>query len=188
MTTVLLGIRNITATAMIADQPLDLKQLAQQIWNCEYNPRKFSALILRIRHPRITGLIFKTGKIVLVGTTSEQESMSGAMKIVKIIKRATAQNPKIELQDYHIENIVASGQVNFRINLEKLCKAKKGLVYYEPELFSPACKMRYRRAENMTALIFRSGKLIYTGTTSYSSIKDFHAYLSGTFLLRNKQY
>jgi transcription initiation factor TFIID TATA-box-binding protein len=180
-------ISNITATAKFTDQ-LDLNQLARRLWNSEYNPKKFNALILRTRRPRVTALLFYTGKIVVVGAKSEQESIAGAEKVAKLLQRATRKEKKtIKVNDFRLQNIVASSQLNHRIQIDNLHAAKPGYVYYEPELFSPACKIKWTKGESLTALIFRSGKIIYTGTTDLAKINDFHSYLR-QMLLKYRQH
>lgn len=38
---------------------LDLKKIALHARNAEYNPKRFAAVIMRIREPRTTALIFR---------------------------------------------------------------------------------------------------------------------------------
>ena len=40
---------------------LDLKKIALHARNAEYNPKRFAAVIMRIREPRTTALIFSSG-------------------------------------------------------------------------------------------------------------------------------
>ena len=42
---------------------LDLKKIALHARNAEYNPKRFAAVIMRIREPRTTALIFSSGTI-----------------------------------------------------------------------------------------------------------------------------
>jgi transcription initiation factor TFIID TATA-box-binding protein len=54
-------------------QELDLKNIALKCRNAEYNPKRFAAVIMRMKDPlRTTALIFKTGKMVITGAKSEQ--------------------------------------------------------------------------------------------------------------------
>ena len=46
---------------------LDLKKIALHARNAEYNPKRFAAVIMRIRDPRTTALIFSSGKMVCTG-------------------------------------------------------------------------------------------------------------------------
>jgi transcription initiation factor TFIID TATA-box-binding protein len=43
---------------------LDLKAIALRARNAEYNPKRFAAVIMRIRDPKTTALIFGSGKVV----------------------------------------------------------------------------------------------------------------------------
>ena len=52
--------RNIVSTISVGCK-LDLKKIALQARNAEYNPKRFAALIMRIRAPRTTALIFSSG-------------------------------------------------------------------------------------------------------------------------------
>lgn len=57
--------------------PLDLKKIALHARNAEYNPKRFAAVIMRIREPRTTALIFSSGKMVCTGAKSEDASRCG---------------------------------------------------------------------------------------------------------------
>ena len=40
--------------------------------NAEYNPSRFPAVVMRIREPKTTALIFAKGKMVITGAKSER--------------------------------------------------------------------------------------------------------------------
>ena len=67
-------LQNLVATANL-NLNLDLRKIDQWCRNAEYNPSRFSAVIMRIRDPRTTALIFSNGKIVITGAKSEQAIM-----------------------------------------------------------------------------------------------------------------
>lgn len=58
--------RNIVCTVSL-DCKLDLKDIALRARNAEFNPKRFAAVIMRIRDPRTTALIFSSGKMVCTG-------------------------------------------------------------------------------------------------------------------------
>lgn len=64
---------------------IDLRDLAKWCRNAEYNPRRFNAVIMRIREPRTTALIFATGKIVITGAKSEQDAFQAAKIFEKTV-------------------------------------------------------------------------------------------------------
>ena len=66
---------------------LDLKKIALQARNAEYNPKRFAAVIMRIRKPRTTALIFSSGKMVCTGAKSEEDSRLAARKYARIVQK-----------------------------------------------------------------------------------------------------
>lgn len=66
-------LQNIVSTVNLGVQ-LDLKKIALHARNAEYNPKRFAAVIMRIREPRTTALIFSSGKMVCTGAKSEEAS------------------------------------------------------------------------------------------------------------------
>ena len=66
---------------MNLDCKLDLKAIALHARNAEYNPKRCAAVIMRIREPKSTALIFASGKMVCTGAKSEQESRLAARKV-----------------------------------------------------------------------------------------------------------
>lgn len=61
---------------MNLDCKLDLKKIALHARNAEYNPKRFAAVIMRIREPKSTALIFASGKMVrAVGLTGDGQGM-----------------------------------------------------------------------------------------------------------------
>ena len=66
---------------------LDLKKIALHARNAEYNPKRFAAVIMRIREPRTTALIFSSGKMVCTGAKSEDDSRLAARKYARIIQK-----------------------------------------------------------------------------------------------------
>ncbi|XP_025907341.1 TATA box-binding protein-like protein 2 isoform X1 [Nothoprocta perdicaria] len=62
-------LQNIVSTVNLACK-LDLKNIALHARNAEYNPKRFAAVIMRIREPRTTALIFSSGKMVCTGAKS----------------------------------------------------------------------------------------------------------------------
>ena len=66
---------------------LDLKKIAMRARNAEYNPKRFGALIMRIRDPKTTALIFSSGKVVCTGAKSEEMSRQAARRFARIIQK-----------------------------------------------------------------------------------------------------
>ncbi len=73
-----------------------MKDIALKCRNAEYNPKRFAAVIMRMKDPmRTTALIFKTGKMVITGAKSEQQSEDAARHYAKAIEKVQKQKIKI---------------------------------------------------------------------------------------------
>ena len=162
-------IENIVSTANLCC-PLNLRQIALQAKNAEYNPKRFSAVIMKLKEPKTTALIFSSGRIVTLGAKTEEDSRKSCRKFAKIIKSL---NYDVAFKEFKIQNIVGAVDIKFQISLMKLyiylvkkCSTKG--VVYEPELFPG---LIYRMIEpNIVLLIFVSGKLVLTGGKSREDI------------------
>eukprot|EP00877_Chromochloris_zofingiensis_P006154 jgi/Chrzof1/1792/Cz10g21090.t1 len=79
-------LQNVVATVNLGCS-LDLKTIALHARNAEYNPKRFAAVIMRIREPKTTALIFASGKMVCTGAKSENDSRLAARKYCRIIQK-----------------------------------------------------------------------------------------------------
>lgn len=137
---------------------LDLRKIALQARNAEYNPRRFAAVIMRIREPRTTALLFRSGKVVCTGARSEIQSRIAARKFARIAQKL---GYDAKFTDFKIQNIVASCDVGFSIKLESLALNHSQFSCYEPELFPG---LVYRMVQPcILLLVFVSGKVVLTG-------------------------
>ena len=146
---------------------LDLRKIALNCRNAEYNPRRFAAVIMRIRDPKTTALIFSSGKMVCTGAKSEELSKDAAKKYAKAIKKVGF---NVSMQDFKIQNIVGSCDVGFPISLEGLSGQHDKFSTYEPELF-PGLIYRMKDPK-IVLLIFASGKIVLTGAKNKTDIYE----------------
>jgi len=176
-------VQNTTATLTLKLDPdvkggkLNLAELALTCRNTEYNPKRFSACIMRLRgtatfpNMRTTGLIFGNGKIVITGSKSEAQSFYSAKQFAKIIKKLGYRflNEASLRNDFKIHNVVATVSLNHLIRLDGLATnpEHKNYLNYEPEIFAG---LIYRMSvPKVVFLIFVTGKIVLTGA---KSIKD----------------
>jgi transcription initiation factor TFIID TATA-box-binding protein len=160
-------IQNVVATTNLGVQ-LDLKSIALRARNAEYNPKRFAAVIMRIREPKTTALIFSSGKIVVTGAKSEAESTKASRKYAKIVHKLGY--TKAKFTEFTVQNIVASCDVSFPVRLEGLAHAHNNFCSYEPELF-PGLIYRMMKPK-IVLLIFVSGKVVLTGAKVRQEIYD----------------
>ncbi|KAL2966586.1 hypothetical protein AAZX31_16G125800 [Glycine max] len=177
-------LQNIVSTVNL-DCKLDLKTIALQARNAEYNPKRFAAVIMRIRDPKTTALIFASGKMVCTGAKSEQQSKLAARKYARIIQKLGF---PAKFKDFKIQNIVGSCDVKFPIRLEGLAYSHGAFSSYEPELF-PGLIYRMKQPK-IVLLIFVSGKIVLTGAKvrdeTYTAFENIYPVL--TEFRKNQQW
>ncbi|KAK3092431.1 hypothetical protein FSP39_002747 [Pinctada imbricata] len=150
-------LQNIVCTVNLGCK-LDLKKIALHARNAEYNPKRFAAVIMRIREPRTTALIFSSGKMVCTGAKSEEQAKLAARKYARIVQKLGF---PAKFLDFKIQNMVGSCDVKFPIRLEGLVLSHGQFSSYEPELFPG---LIYRMVKpRIVLLIFVSGKVVLTG-------------------------
>jgi len=125
------ALQNIVATVNLCCK-LDLRKIAQGARNAEYNPKRFAAVIMRIREPRTTALVFSSGKLVITGAKSEDAAKLAARKYARVIQKLSF---PAKFAEFKIQNMVGSCDVKFPIRLEGLMLMHGQFCSYEPELF-----------------------------------------------------
>ena len=113
---------------------------------------------MRIRDPKTTALIFASGKMVVTGAKSEDDSKLASRKYARIIQKLGF---NAKFTDFKIQNIVGSCDIRFPIRLEGLASRHHHFSSYEPELF-PGLIYRMIKPK-IVLLIFVSGKIVLTG-------------------------
>ncbi|KKM20399.1 hypothetical protein LCGC14_1645830, partial [marine sediment metagenome] len=106
---------NVVATVIMEiTEKIDLTIISRKYEDTEYNPERFPGLIMKIKEPKATFLIFSTGKMVVTGLKRADDASPGVKKVMKNIKKAgiNISNPEITIQ-----NIVASGDLHTFIDL-----------------------------------------------------------------------
>ena len=157
----------VISTSLKHDIPLE--KMAATLSNTEYNPEQFPGLVIRIKEPKTSALIFSSGKVVCTGARSMDKVEESIKKIIKSLEKI---NVKITIKpEIKIQNIVASGSVGMDLNLNTLAMKLEN-TEYEPEQF-PGLVYKLAAAK-ASFLLFSNGKVVCTGTKSE---KEVHAAL-----------
>ena len=93
--------------------------------------QRFAAVIMRIREPKTTALIFASGKMVVTGAKSEDDSRLASRKYARIVQKLGFD---AKFSEFKIQNIVGSCDVKFPIRLEGLAYSHGQFSSYEPEV------------------------------------------------------
>ncbi len=155
-----LQIVNIVVSSSL-EHTIPLEKMAATLSNTEYNPEQFPGLVIRIKEPKTSALIFSSGKIVCTGARSLQKVEESIQKIIESLQKIGIKitiKPKITVQ-----NMVASGSIGMALNLNSLAM-KLPNTEYEPEQF-PGLVYKLIEAK-ATFLLFSNGKVVCTGTKS----------------------
>ncbi len=155
----------VVSTSLEHDIPLE--KMAATLSNTEYNPEQFPGLVIRIREPKTSALIFSSGKVVCTGARTLQKVEESLQQIIKSLEKI---NIKINIKPkIHVQNIVASGSVGMDLNLNVLAMKLEN-TEYEPEQF-PGLVYKLPQAK-ATFLLFSNGKIVCTGTKSEEQVND----------------
>src|SRR3989344_7835810 len=159
-------IQNIVISSDL-EHDIPLIKLAETLPNTEYNPEQFPGLVMRIKEPKTSALIFSSGKIVCTGAKSMGKVKESIKKIIQNIEKIRVKitvDPKIQVQ-----NMVASGHIGMDLNLNSLALSLEN-TEYEPEQFPGLVyKLAGTRA---TFLLFSNGKIVCTGTKSEKKLHE----------------
>src|SRR3990167_6813722 len=155
----------VISTSLKHDIPLE--KMAATLSNTEYNPEQFPGLVIRIKEPKTSALIFSSGKIVCTGARSLDKVEESIKKIIKSLEKI---NVKITIKpEIVVQNIVASGSVGMDLNLNTLAMKLRN-TEYEPEQFPGLVYKLIDPEVKATFLLFSNGKVVCTGTKSEAEV------------------
>ncbi len=141
--------------------PLNLEKIASTLPNTEYNPEQFPGLVIRLKTPKSSALLFTTGRVVCTGAKTMKEVKEAIHKIMKLLEKVKV---KITIEpEIHVQNMVASGALGFALNLNDLVMKLRN-VEYEPEQF-PGLVYKIKDPK-ASFLLFSNGKIVCTGVKS----------------------
>jgi len=81
------SIENIVASSKLKGQ-LKLEELALSLENAEYEPSQFPGLVFRLPDPRVSFLLFSTGKIICTGARNVEDVQKALQKLKERLKAA----------------------------------------------------------------------------------------------------
>jgi len=161
-------IENVVASAIL-NQRINLFDIVNSFDESviEYVPEQFPGLVFRLKKPKTATLIFSSGKMVCTGSKSEKQAIRAIYRVVEELKKVGI--PIYNKPEITIQNIVASGSLPGRIDLEK-CAYTLERTMYEPEEFPG---LIYRMKEpKVVLLLFASGKFVCTGARKEADVKQ----------------
>ena len=159
-------VQNIVASVSLFVK-IPLEKVSSKIKNTEYDPEQFPGLVFRLRDPKVSALLFSSGKVVCTGAKLREDIDIAVQKIIEALVDVdvhVTETPEIKIQ-----NIVASGDIHMRLNLNQLVFDLK-YSEYEPEQF-PGLVYKLPHS-HITFLLFGTGKIVCTGAVNIKEIND----------------
>ncbi len=155
---------------------LDLYKLLYELMDkvdIEYEPEQFPGAIIKLKNPKATILVFKNGKVVVVGAREKKTIEEALKKVYDLLKPLAKKiNKKITRGKipYKVTNIVAAGDVGMKFDLFEVAIGLEGVdIEYEPEQFPGAIiKLPHH---HVTILLFKNGKVILAGAAEKEKLK-----------------
>ena len=160
-----LRIENVVASVRISNYiPLDT--LLEKYKDIEKKDN-FPGLIVKMKHPKATILIFSSGKMVLTGIRLPKHI---PIVVEKIRNKIEGADITLDMKPIiKVENIVVRGDFHTQINLDLTSLALNRAIY-EPEVF-PGLIYKVTEPDKICFLIFSSGRIICTGANKENIIK-----------------
>lgn len=159
---------------------IDLRSVAQRARNVEYKPKRFPAIIMRIKNMdqesgslcTCTALIFSSGRIVVAGNKSGTSARVACKRIARIMQKL---GYAAHFENFKIQNVVGSLAYGNGLRLATLCQMQSAFCRYEPELF-PGLHWKIYSPKysdsSIILLIFASGKIVITGARNEASVYE----------------
>ena len=121
---------------------------------------------MRKTKPKSTILVFKSGRMIIIGSESESDAEKAARAAIKDVSKAV--NQKLKMGQFNVTNIVANADLGCKIDIGRLCDEEKKVI--RNENFPGVV---YKNMENVkSALIFASGKVVFTGAKAKDDIDN----------------
>jgi len=141
---------------------IDLEKTASILMHSSeiaYIPEQFPGLVVKIKQPKTSALVFGSGKMVITGAKSAEE-IKQAVGVLREKLKESAMTKGTRKPRINVQNIVASGKIGYRIDLELAALLLESSMY-EPEQF-PGLIYRLKKPKTVL-LLFQTGNVVCTG-------------------------
>ncbi|CAL8092991.1 unnamed protein product [Orchesella dallaii] len=95
---------------------LDLESLATSCPNTEFRDNTLP-LVIRLREPKCCGLVYDTGKLIVVGAQSFEEFRKAARRFARMVQKSSS---KVRLTNLTVHSYLGLAKLPFKINVTGL--------------------------------------------------------------------
>lgn len=153
--------------------PVDLRELACNVCNIEFNPARSNAAIMRIRDPSCVGLIRNSGIITLTGAASVPAAKRAAEIIARVVRKGLNLGDKLSKITFRVKSLNVHFDLKHPIRLDDLhLRYPEGS--YEPESFCGCIVKLHGEPSNpwhVTCSVFVSGKVAMMGAKTAKQVE-----------------
>jgi len=174
-------IQNVVATVKTGVW-LDLKRIPMYQSNTEHTPQRFAATNMRVGPT--TALTFTSGKMVVAGSSSKEESLYYAQLYRLILEDVPhvlidsdtgdyfigTLKGAMKFEDFEIQNMVASTELEqYAVHLRQMRDAHGGSTSWMPDIF-PGLKFKMDDPAGCVALVFDTAQAVFMGAKNKESL------------------
>lgn len=156
-------LENLVVSVSINER-INLEQFARKAKDIEYDPDHFPGAIYRMKEPRVSALIFSSGKVNCTGARHWDEIPIIVKQLEKKFNEGGIKPKQLEST---VQNLVVSANLGYEVNID-IAATELDNVEYEPEQF-PGLIFRVRDPK-CVALVFTSGKINVVGAKEWENI------------------
>lgn len=158
-------IRNTVATTDIGTK-LDLQAIDDAVDEASYDPGTFPGLVLRTTKPRAGALLFSSGKMVCLGTKSEDDVNRAVATVVEKLRSVGVKIPKTPKA--RVVNMVGTIELGRTIRVTDAALSLPRSMY-EPDMFPG---LVHRMVDpRVVLLVFASGKIVCAGAKTEDDVR-----------------
>jgi len=147
----------------VLNRALDLPRLVCRYPWLEFDPRTFAAAKCHFEDPRMTLLIFDTGRVVAVGGTSAYATRYALTKLAWLLRN---DYPGLSLREVGMQNFTCTVDLGFAVDVRRCARERPGKCETLLELF-PGMHVRVYYGENKVStvrhIVFEEGNIVVTG-------------------------
>jgi len=154
---------------------LELKEIHKRISEANYveNVNGIATLVIDLEEPKAKFILYKDGRVLCMGLNNFKYARSSHLLLDRFLKK---HNIDYRFDKAKIKNMVLTIEINKEINLKKLNELLEDSDY-EPEQFPGLVHHILSEKNNITLLIFKSGKMVVTGVKTAKDLKMVKGYI-----------
>ncbi len=158
-------IQNLVASVDLKTK-IPLNEILANLEEAEYEPEQFPGLVYRLQEPRVSSLIFQSGKIISLGNKSKADAKKAIDKIIQKLRKIGVPVPR--KYQMKIVNIVVTDDLGRELDLGELAFQLEESEY-EPEQFPG---LVYRIFDpKVSFLLFSSGRIVCAGAKTMGEVR-----------------